>query len=257
MTIASLGQPQIGYPINPNTQMGEDQTPSITAPTRSKRGVAPNKSLWPQNSTVTISFQDTPEHIKKQVKKHVAEIGEHVNLKFKFVESGQGDIRISAHKDIKGNWSEVGTDARDLPKDQPTMHIDPRANEPHLGTAIQHEFLHALGVDHEQQHPDRTVPYDKPKTYDYYRETNDWDEKKVDLNVLDKYDPADVITTPYDRSSIMHYSVPGKITTTGESIDKNSTLSEGDIAFLKSLYPPAPTTSSINQNSHFGRKGLH
>ncbi|OPA85705.1 hypothetical protein BFW87_27080 [Pseudomonas fluorescens] len=242
--------------LDPNSTPTTNEPPDTSAVSRTKRGVADKRYLWPQNHTITISFLDTPQATKRLVQKSIGVFAGLINLKFKFVEGNEGDIRISAHRDIQGTWSKLGTTALSTPKDQPTMHVDLNTAPADLRHYILHEFGHALGVEHEHHHPDRTVQYDEAKTYQVYNEQLGWGKGMTDHQVLRKVDPANAITTPYDRKSIMHYNVPPEMTSNNEGVAPNKTLSDADKEFLKSLYPlPRPTASEI-QARRFFRKGL-
>ncbi|MGB3126948.1 MAG: M12 family metallopeptidase, partial [Pseudomonas sp.] len=147
------------YSIDPNSASTNTETPAAPTVSRTKRGVADSRYLWPQNHTITVSFMDMPIATRRLVQTCIGEFAGLINLKFKFVDDNTGDIRISAHKDIAGTWSELGTGALNIPKDEPTMHIDRTTPRADLKGHILHEFGHALGVVHEHHHPDRTVQY--------------------------------------------------------------------------------------------------
>lgn len=244
------------YSIDPNNARINDETSSPSAPARNKRGVADSRYLWPQNHTVTVSFVDTPEATQRLVQKCIGKFASLINLTFKFVEGNEADIRISAHKDIHGTWSKLGTAALDVPKNQPTMHIDLTTPPADLRYYILHEFGHALGLEHEHHHPDRTVQYDPANTYKLYQEHMGWSKDMTDAQVLRTVDPDYAITRPYDRKSVMHYNVTPGMTSNNDYLIPSKTLSEDDKAFLKSLYPRPRIAPANVQARRIFRKGL-
>eukprot|EP01046_Picozoa_sp_COSAG06_P001275 COSAG06_NODE_41_length_30044_cov_24.608382_8_plen_861_part_00 len=124
------------------------------------------------------------------------------------------------------------------------VHRDYTARNP--GTVL-HEFGHALGLKHEQQHPVAGIPYDEAKVLKYYAgEPNKWDEEKIRHNVLNPPSKTNVLGQ-YDRDSIMHYVVAQKLLKPGHTsplTKKNVVLSMGDKRFVAKMYPKpkAPIT---------------
>jgi len=100
---------------------------------------------------------------------------------------------------------------------------------------IQHEFIHALGLSHEQTRPDRD-------TYVTIKVNNIRSKQIADVNFGKKN--ADTLGSPYDYRSVMHYgardfSKNGKktiVTKNGASIGQRDKASEIDIKKLKLLY---------------------
>ncbi|EFQ63492.1 hypothetical protein PFWH6_3173 [Pseudomonas fluorescens WH6] len=229
------------YPVTlPDNTSTNNELESTAASNRTKRGIADNATLWPQGKPLTIGFMDTEDFVKKFIKKHIKTFAPLVNLKFKFVDAADADIRISTKKDIEGDWSSLGTDALKVPKHKPTMHLNIHTSEDILAMNILHEFGHALGLEHEHQHPDRTVDFNTPKVYTRYKEAFGLDKKTIFRNILQKHDHDKTIYSAYDPKSIMHYNLSSEILWNQETTGYNATLSKEDKAFLKSLYPPAP-----------------
>lgn len=238
MITSSTGTYNTVYSIDLNSQPTSSDTPSTSTVSRVKRGVANKKALWPQHKTLTIAFMDAT----KSEKNYIRRIIEHnfsglINLKLNFVEGMHGNIRISTAKDGTGTWSTLGTHALKVPADQPTMHIDFPPSTGDLQANIMHEFGHALGVEHEHQHPDRLLDFNTPKAYEYFTNEYNWRKSDTLQNFLKKLKPADVITRPYDMKSIMHYPISEEALWKQPGIGLNATLSEEDKLFLKLLYP--------------------
>ncbi|QJI35897.1 hypothetical protein HKK54_16240 [Pseudomonas sp. ADAK13] len=180
--------------------------------------MADPKLLWPQGSTITISLLGMTNDQEQLMKDNINKWAPYTNLKFEFVNTKEGDIRIATEPETLGGWSNVGTSAKSIPIDKPTMAIGLQGDKEELEGAIIHEFGHALGLKHEHQHPDRQLP-----DSDY-------------LLGFPTYPRTDVTTSKYDRSSVMHYVFSTKAD--GSSRSENNQISEGDKAFMRTLYPP-------------------
>ncbi|NWA82293.1 M12 family metallopeptidase [Pseudomonas sp. D2002] len=213
--------------------------PEINPPAsvRHTRGIASTRYLWPQHSTITISLFDMPEKAKDYVKKNINLWQPYTNLKFKFIETNDGDIRISGKNDGTGSYSAVGTEAKEYPKDSPTMHIDLVQTADMLNHTIRHEFGHALGLEHEHQHPDHTINWDKDKVHEEGKKLG-LSKAEVYKNIQDTLDPNLTTRSAYDPKSIMHYKTPAWVTTDGNEVPFTEDLSEEDKAFMMSIYPP-------------------
>lgn len=193
--------------------------------------------LWKPGRTLKISFLGKIDPtVKKKIKDFAIQWLQFANLKFRFVTSG-GDVRISTTPG--GSWSYIGTDAKTIPANKPTMNYgwftaDTDDNE--FSRVILHEFGHALGAIHEHQHPKGGIPWDKPKVYAYYARQG-WGTAQVDTNIFAKYDADQLNMTDYDKTSIMHYAVPNDLTIGDYEVGWNRILSANDKKLAKSTYP--------------------
>jgi hypothetical protein len=200
----------------------------LTAPlNRSKRGVAMPDKLWPQHSVLTISLL-------------INAWAPHTNLYFKFTDSPNGDIRITADAKTGAGWSNVGTGAKKVPLSEPTMGINFTRSPDSVAATIQHEFGHALGLKHEHQHPDRTLDLNRQNIYDEYASRGEPVYKALN-DILRPFLRKQVRTSNYDDKSIMHYGIRASQLNSGNPIPRNFKLSEGDKSFVQSLYPEDKT----------------
>lgn len=206
---------------------------------RHERGIASTQHLWPQGSTLNISLFDMSDKAKEYIKKNINLWQPYTNLKFNFINTNDGDIRISGKDDGTGNWSVIGTQAKQKPLHEPTLHIDLMQTADMLNHSIRHEFGHALGLLHEHQHPDNDIQWDKEKLY-AESEKLGHTRQVTDENFLTPPDSKTTITSAYDSKSVMHYNVPPQVTTNGTGVAFNEDISEGDKQFIALLYPPVP-----------------
>lgn len=183
----------------------------------------------------------------------------HVNLKFVLVEAGDAEIRISL--DSKLHLSAVGTDALLGFHEQgiATMYFDltrlidtskliatqGRAFDKFnfvqylsadFERTVLHEFGHALGAEHEHQHPDAHIPWDEQAVLKYFA-VEGVTPAFVRQNILDKYEAADFSYSAYDPESVMHYNVQQQHTLGDFQIDNTGKgLSIKDKEFMSFIY---------------------
>jgi hypothetical protein len=217
-----------------------------TTPQGRADGVALNNSLWPSDKhhlKVRFLNGDTWEKdtVKQIIKKHYHAIP--MRIRFKFLEKGArgpSDIRITFT-----TWSAsyIGRDAEDhRGKTTMWLNMHPSIRSPEerrlkRQADILHEFGHALGMEHEQSHPDCKANWN----YRVLQARQGWDVDRVHNNYK-KVDAVRARLAPYDPESIMHYRVqPGDTQSMKMHVPQNTVLSAGDKKFLMSIYPAEQT----------------
>lgn len=221
---------------------------------RKKRGVADTANIWPQHSTIKISFIGMTKEQEAFTKENINKWAPHVNLKFEFTDKPDGDIRIAVDSGSGPSWSDVGMAAKRTPLNEPTMLINFSMGEgTGTATVIQHEFGHALGLKHEHQHPDNELNFNHERVYQDH-EKGGRSRAATHNSVIRKYDRSKVTTSDYDQQSIMHYPFSRKYLNGGKEVYENVELSAGDIKFVRSLYPSnsenRPSPSKPDQRPH-------
>jgi len=107
---------------------------------------------------------------------------------------------------------------------------------------VMHEFGHVLGAQHEHQHPEMTIPWNRRKLYeafgaDEHANEDHYMRTMLDERYLKRLDANEVRHSAYDPKSIMHYAIREEWTDDGFKIDLNLVLSEKDKAFMAEAYP--------------------
>ena len=204
------------------------------------RAALVKNSKWTPGETISISFIDgTPEQQALVKKFAVGWIEGLANLNFSWMNPPDTDIRISFTR--KGSWSVIGTTARNVPKDKPTMNfgwLKPTITDAEARRVILHEFGHALGLIHEHQNPIAGIQWNKPAVMaDLSGPPNSWDAAKINHNMFEQYPPNDINGTTLDRKSIMMYPIPASWITAGDPVGLNAELSTADKTFIKQQYP--------------------
>jgi hypothetical protein len=203
--------------------------------------VASKGRMWDRGTTITVSLMGNGPLSgarMAKIKDAVAEwqkICSGLTFKFLPANTTTANIRI-AFEPSEGSWSYVGTDCLKILDGAPTMNlgwID--TVERDLDGTIKHEFGHVLGLLHEHQHPNNNINWiDDDLIYAYYYQFHGWSHTKVKENILDRYSISTTLTSQYDPNSIMHYDFSALMT--GCTPKRNTELSAGDKAFVKSCY---------------------
>jgi hypothetical protein len=208
---------------------------------KTQRAVGAKGKFWPTGSVLKIGFIGGSASQIAAVKQYSVEWTQHANLKFEFPTSGPYDLRISFNSG-GGAWSYVGTDAKSIGQSSATMNLGWIGRD-----VICHEFGHAIGLFHEHQNPTGGICWNESNVIrDLSGPPNNWTEQMIRFNVLNKFNPNDVLTTAWDKLSIMHYSIPATWVCNGVAIPGGKVISTADAAFIKTVYPGAqPPTGSV------------
>lgn len=147
-----------------------------------------------------------------------------------------------------GYWSLVGQDsvvyAGQLEQSLNLGRFDfnPPA-DPEFTATVLHEFGHALGFQHEHQHPQSVCEqeFNWPQIYSYLAgPPNYWSPEKVNHNMRQRTYIHSDVTTTFDPNSIMLYSFPAQFYLRGTNsacyTRGNNTLSSGDKQTFAQVY---------------------
>lgn len=252
--------------------------PVNTKGSRSKRSVLMPSVLWTTGQTLRISFMS---QVADDVKSAIMDVARqwllYANLEFEQVDDNDmsADIRISTDAHEKTNNSSLGRNALDW--DGPSMVLGCPPGHEKFQRTVLHEFGHALGMDHEHQHPDANIPWnldairaelmiryaretdESPALTDeddvYYLENTEEDQAeynaapdsyedylRAEVESIIQHDflpqpPDDRITLRYDVKSIMHYDVERKYSLGNVEIFGGKQISEKDKQAISMAYP--------------------
>jgi hypothetical protein len=205
---------------------------------RGESGVYDVNAKWTNGSEITVKFLSGSEYVRTRVKRYAAIWEQYANIRFRFVESGYADIRISCNWG-QGSWSVAGNAAASMPQYQASMNygwFNEQTPESEFKATTLHEFGHALGLLHEHKSPFSKIKWNLPVIYAYYMQSQGWSKEKVDQQVVNRYSVT-MSNKDYDPYSIMHYPVPAAHTLDGYSVGWNSDLSANDKRLISELYP--------------------
>ena len=209
----------------------EDMDPAVRA-SRGLTAVGAKNKWWPTGSVLKVGFMGGSQSAQTAVKTNCVKWSESANLQFTFPSTGPYDIRIMFQSG-GGAWSYVGVDCKLLSQNSPTMNLGWQTPD-----VIWHEFGHTIGLLHEQQNPEGGICFDEAAVIAALSgPPNNWSLAQIRFNVLDKEQPANVITSPWDPLSIMHYSIPAAWTCNKVAIPGGKVISAADKAFIAARYP--------------------
>ncbi|MDO7874302.1 M12 family metallopeptidase [Hymenobacter sp. ASUV-10] len=195
---------------------------------------------WSNGKTLRVRFINGSEFLQNKVKEFAPIWARYANLDFKFVESGETEIRVSFNPDGR-SWSYIGTDCDTINQNEPTMNFgwfDETTSDFEFKRTILHEFGHAIGCTHE--HQGAGIPWNKEAVYKYYQESQNWTQQQVDDNIINKYSRP-LTNSVYDSQSIMHYPIDAALLDDASyAVGLNADLSEEDKEFIASIYPGRP-----------------
>ena len=197
-------------------------------PDRAKRGT----KLWAAGSFIRIGFIGGSNAQHAKVEAIASEWTKFANLHFKFVQSGDSDVRV-AFDPSAGSWSFVGTDALAIDKKDPTMNLAFIERE-----NVLHEFGHALGLIEEHQNPSARIKWNKAAILKLLQgPPNFWSREQIEDKVF-KQVPAEQLGEyrEFDPKSIMTFAFPPE-QTGGLALGRATDLSESDKALVHRLYP--------------------
>jgi hypothetical protein len=198
---------------------------------------------WAPGRELHIRFLDGDAAVHAKVEQIAREWERYADIRFSFDQSAAAEIRITFANG--GSLSYIGTDALGVPRKLATMQLGwltPTTDMVEYRRIVLHEFGHAIGLHHEHQNPSGGVPWDKPKVYAYYRDTQDppWDEATVDAKVLVPLERNRTNFTAFDPDSIMEYAIPETLTVGGFHVEANTELSQADRDLVARTWYPHP-----------------
>jgi len=199
---------------------------------------------WPPKSVVRCKFLDGSAKMQSKVKAISHQWEQYENVKFKYVTSGDAEVRISFYAD-SGSWSAVGTDALNkgyFPAHQPTMNygwLRDNTDDEEYKRVVLHEFGHALGCIHEHESPKFTRKWNVPAVMKYFQgPPNYWSAADIKSNVLHKYSAKGISATQYDPNSIMLYAFDAALFSDGlGATNENTNVSTMAKQMIKKMYP--------------------
>ena len=244
---------------------------------------------WEAGQTVRVAFKSGNADIHAKIAEATEDWTSQANIKLDFGKQADGtyrkwsttdkgfvaEVRISF--DQSGYYSLVGTDSNNPAVTRPNEEsMNFQGFDSQLPTdwraVVLHEFGHALGFEHEHQHPDAGCDSDfrwqddagyvpttdsfgqyiadpngkRPGIYTVLGgEPNNWPKAVVDFNLKQLPESHAYEVGPFDSKSIMKYYFAAWMFNQGEashcfSAGENLVLSTQDIVGIKKLYPSAP-----------------
>jgi Astacin (Peptidase family M12A) len=222
------------------------------------RYVIDRYKLWRTGTHLTVCFFEGAPEVRHAVSEIARAWTQYAHVTFDFgpepalrscEPTAPSHIRIAFQK--RGNWSYVGRDSVAAELDRPSMNLEVASGvplalvEPHeLQRVVLHEFGHALGLQHEHQSPKSgcEAQFNWNVVYaEMAKPPNNWAKKMVDDNLKALVESPRLEISPYDPTSIMHYSLPSWMFSDGQKakcfVAPNEALSKLDELGAEAAYP--------------------
>lgn len=240
--------------VSCNEQAVKKHTISNSEDLEISYGIAESDTLWNKKSsrnelvTLNVLLMNGSESNQELVREFASLWSKYANIDFTFhtdpdaLKSFDITVNISELEIGKGGDSYVGSQSRRYAKkDSASMNLYllNKYSITNKKGIILHEFGHALGLRHEQSHPERTFTYDEEKIINNCvskgNKASNCKESLVDPLTGNDYELSD-----YDSISIMHYPLSRELLI-GEYdsnvIKRRGHLSLMDKLFIAKLYP--------------------
>jgi hypothetical protein len=211
------------------------------------------RNLWTPGQVLQVCFFDGDTALRSRIRDAAMVWTSHGNIKLDFgpptaprtcLAGDRSDVRVGFA--FAGYWSVVGNTpvrAGVQTMNYGGYNTSPPA-EPRFSGVVLHEFGHALGFEHEHQHPQGgcDAEFNWPVVYaELAKPPNNWPAAKVDFNLRSFTDTSAYGISTVDRTSIMHYSLDPWMFLAGQRskcyVQEQFTLSELDKRGISGAYP--------------------
>ncbi|KAH9995884.1 hypothetical protein BJV74DRAFT_298763 [Russula compacta] len=197
-----------------------------------------NNFKWPNGRTITVCFLNGSPYLQCRVMDIANEWTHHANIKFRFVQGPNAEVRIKFTYPGGPSYSQLGTYSLSVPPYQETMALGIADNSPEnlIRGTVLHEFGHVLGCVHEHMQPN--FPFTWREQVVIAAHGGYCSERMVRDNILNRYTHHQVqASSSFDPDSIMLYYFPPEWTREGHGTQANSNLSQKDKEFISRMYP--------------------
>jgi hypothetical protein len=220
------------------------------------------KQLWPRGQRIIVGFLGGNPALRKRVAaaasawngcgKVTLDFGQARPEDDPRVCTGGIDCDVRVAFGPVGNWSLVGTDAKNLSDPgKATLNLhkfdtDPPP-EPYFTGFVLHEFGHVLGLQHEHQSPMGECGFNLPQIYqEAAKPPYNWTPQMVKENIIRPtyFSKTTLVPVEFDRESVMIYSLPKTFFLAGENspcfVPFRFKLSAKDRQTIALFYPEEP-----------------
>lgn len=195
--------------------------------------------LWRPGTTINIAYIEGSLEQRAAIELSAVEWSRYANLMFDFESSDRNsDVRISFQPG-DGNWSSIGTDAKNTQSSVATMNFDSSLEKSLDSTVVLQQFGRAIGLLEEQNNPYANIPWDQEAVYQAFSNPpKQWSIELIDRFLTQRW-PEDSFPSrkPYDRNSVMHGSVSSDLILGNVEIEGGVEISSGDKEWVRVLYP--------------------
>src|SRR5262249_21638313 len=126
---------------------------------------------WKNGTRLRVRFLDGPPALQARVRDLAQQRTLYANLQFDFLDgdTGPADTRINLEKPAASSY--LGTDARHVPQNQPTMSLQAITQEPNeaaVSALIVRQFGQVLAMVDATKSPASQIRWNREAVYRYY-----------------------------------------------------------------------------------------
>lgn len=198
--------------------------PSVNPLLQRARAISPRGIEWINGSTLRVYFMGGTPAQHAIVREQASWWTRYANLRFEFWGNPEAEIRVS-FDEAGRNWSYIGTDARSVPREEPTMNIASLE-----GGMAAHQFGHAIGLRHEFQGSSNWN--EEVIIRAMASAPNFWTPEQTRFRIQNRYAVGDRNGAEFDPDSIMRFCFPMDWSKDGTGSPVAEALSDQDKALI-------------------------